>query len=48
MEEFRKKNREFINSLKTGKDKTSSPFKDTLKTMEICETILAKAMIEVM
>ena len=43
---FQKKNLEFINSLLSGKEQTSSPFTDTLKTMEICETILAQAMIE--
>lgn len=43
---FQKKTFEFINSLLSGKANTSSPFSDTLKTMEICETILAQAMIE--
>lgn len=42
---FRKKTIEFINSIVSGKDETSSPFSDTLKTMEVCETILAQAMI---
>lgn len=42
---FQKKTIEFINSILSGKDETSSPFNDTLKTMEICETILAQAMI---
>ncbi len=42
---FQKKNREFINSILTGKEETSSPFKDALKTMEVCETILAQALI---
>lgn len=43
---FQKKSIEFISSILSGKEKTSSPFTDTLKTMEICETILAQAMIE--
>ena len=42
---FRNKNREFIDSLKKGKEITSSPFSDTLKTMEVCETILAQAIL---
>jgi predicted dehydrogenase len=41
---FQAKNREFIDSLKSGKEVTSSPFRDTLKTMEICETVLAQAL----
>ena len=43
---FQKKSIEFINSLISGKEQTSSPFSDTLKTMEVCETILAQALIE--
>ncbi|MGB8492529.1 MAG: hypothetical protein WCE64_15855, partial [Bacteroidales bacterium] len=43
---FQKKSSEFINSILSGKEETSSPFRDTLKTMEICETILAQATIE--
>ena len=39
------KNREFIDSLKHGKDVCSSPFRDTVKTMEVCETILAQALL---
>ncbi|MBT3271762.1 MAG: Gfo/Idh/MocA family oxidoreductase [Spirochaetales bacterium] len=42
---FRNKNREFIDSLKSGVDTTSSPFRDTVKTMEVCETILANALL---
>ena len=42
---FEVKNREFIDSLKTGKEVTSSPFRDTVKTMEICEIILAQALL---
>jgi virulence factor len=41
---FQRKNREFIDSLKTGKELTSSPFRDTVKTMNVCETILAQAL----
>lgn len=43
---FQNKSIEFINSLLSGKEQTSSPFSETLKTMEICETILAQALIE--
>jgi predicted dehydrogenase len=43
---FRAKNREFIDSLKTGVDVTSSPFRDCVKTMEVAETILAQAMLQ--
>ena len=43
---FQNKTREFISSLLSGKEKTSSSFANTLKTMEICETILAQAMIK--
>jgi virulence factor len=42
---FRAKNREFIDSLKNGREVTSSPFRDTVKTMEVCETILAQALL---
>ena len=42
---FEVKNREFIDSLKTGKEVTSSPFRDTVKTMEICEVILAQTLL---
>lgn len=42
---FHAKNREFIDSLKTGRDVTSSPFRDCLKTMEIAEKILAQALM---
>lgn len=43
---FQKKSYEFITSVLSEKEETSSPFADTLKTMEICETILAQAMIK--
>ena len=41
---FRNKNREFIESLKTGVDTCSSPFRDTIKTMRVCHTILAQTL----
>jgi hypothetical protein len=40
---FAAKNEEFIESLKTGIDVCSSPFRDAVKTMCVCETILAQA-----
>jgi len=43
---FRDKNREFIASLKTGREVTSSPFRDCSKTMEVAETILAQALLK--
>jgi virulence factor len=42
---FLAKNREFIDSLKSGKEVTSSPFRDCLKTMEVAEKILAQALV---
>ena len=42
---FRDKNLEFIDSLKTGEDVTTSPFRDCIKTMEIAEKILAMALL---
>jgi predicted dehydrogenase len=42
---FRAKNREFITSLKTGEEVTSSPFRDAVKTMEVAEKILARALL---
>lgn len=42
---FQAKNREFIDSIKTGCDRTSSPFRDCVKTMEVAETILAQALL---
>jgi virulence factor len=43
---FRNKNREFIDSLKKGREVTSSPFRDCLKTMIVAETILAQALLD--
>ena len=42
---FRDKNREFIDSVKTGTDVTTSPFRDCVKTMEVAEKILAQALM---
>lgn len=42
---FKSKNREFINSLKTGQEQTTSPFRDCVKTMEVAEKILAAALL---
>ena len=42
---FQNKSREFVNSLITEVEETSSPFRDALKTMEVCETILAQALV---
>jgi len=42
---FHRKHREFIDSILSGKEQTSSPFSDTLKTMEVCQIILAQEII---
>ncbi len=42
---FQAKNREFIDSVKSGHEKTSSPFSDCVKTMEVVETVLAQALL---
>ena len=42
---FRAKNREFIDSLKTGVETTTSPFRDCVRTMEVAEKILASALL---
>ena len=42
---FQAKNREFVDSLKAGRELTSSPFRDCLKTMEVAEKILAQALL---
>ena len=44
---FRAKNREFIVSVLEGKEATSSPFRDTLKTMEVAEAILSQNLLRV-
>ena len=41
----RAKNREFIDSIKSGRDVTTSPFRDCIKTMEVAERILARATL---
>lgn len=41
---FLAKNREFIDSVKSGRDTTSSPFRDCVKTMAVAEEILAQAL----
>ena len=38
---FQAKNREFIDSLKSGREVTGSPFRDCVKTMDVAEKILA-------
>jgi hypothetical protein len=38
---FQNKSIEFINSILSGEEKTSSPFGDVLKTMKVCYEILA-------
>ncbi len=42
---FRAKNREFIDSIKSGEETTSSPFRDAVKTMDVAEKILAKSLL---
>jgi virulence factor len=42
---FRAKHREFVDSILTGKDSTSSPFRDAVKTMEVAEMILARPLL---
>ena len=42
---FRAKNREFIDSLRLGREVTTSPFRDCVKTMEVAEKILAHAIL---
>lgn len=42
---FQAKNREFIDSIQSGTDRTTSPFRDTVHTMRVAETILAQAVL---
>lgn len=42
---FMKKHREFIDSVQSGVEHTSSPFSDVLKTMQVCESILAQSLL---
>ena len=41
---FAAKNRRLLNSLKTGEQLCSSPFRDTVKTMRVCQAILGRAL----
>jgi virulence factor len=43
---FQAKNRDFIDSLKTGQDVTSSPSRDCVKTMQVAEQLLAMALLK--
>lgn len=43
---FREKHREFIDSIRFGKEMTSSPFRDVAKTMAVIEHILAQSLAE--
>ena len=43
---FRAKHREFVDSILTGIDSTSSPFRDAVKTMEVAEMVLAGSLFE--
>ncbi len=43
---FAAKNREFIDSLKAGREMTSSPFSDCVKTMAVAEEILGQALMQ--
>jgi virulence factor len=42
---FQAKHREFIDVLRGRAERTSSPFSDTVKTMEVAETILAQDLL---
>lgn len=42
---FQLKSREFIDSIRAGECKTSSPFSDVLKTMRVLETIVAQSVL---
>lgn len=44
---FRKKHREFIDSIQQGKEMTSSPFRDVAKTMTVVERILAQSLLTI-
>ncbi len=43
---FQAKHREFIDVLEGRAERTSSPFSDVVKTMEVAETILAQALLQ--
>ena len=42
---FEAKNREFVDSIRTGSEVTSSAFRDCVKTMEVADTLLAHALL---
>ncbi len=42
---FAAKSREFVESIRAGEERTSSPFRDAAKTMQVAETILAQALL---
>lgn len=42
---FRAKHRQFIDSIKSGREQTGSPFHDAVKTMEVIHTVLAQDQI---
>lgn len=42
---FKQKSREFIDSIRAGVCRTSSPFSDVLKTMRVLETIVAQSVL---
>jgi virulence factor len=42
---FRAKHREFVDSIITGTDSTSSPLRDAVKTMEVAEMVLARSLL---
>jgi len=42
---FKLKSREFIDSIRSGECKTSSPFSDVVKTMRVLETIVAQSVL---
>lgn len=43
---FKQKSREFIDSIQKGKELTSSPFSDVLKTMEVVESIVSQQVLK--
>lgn len=42
---FKQKSREFIDSIRAGECRTSSPFSDVIKTMRVLETIVAQSVL---
>ena len=43
---FRAKHREFIDSIRSGREQTGSSFRDCVKTMEVAHRILAQAVLK--